>query len=151
MLLRAILAWMLIIAVEVGHGILRRLLVTPWLGEHRANQWGVLVAVGLTLAVAIALSRWIGARRAGSLLLIGLMWSGLTFLFEIGVGLAVGYDPSRIAADYDIVRGGLMPLGLCAMLLTPLAAAKLRGLNRPALLHELKFGEGLPYPANDDG
>jgi len=36
---------------------------------------------------------------------------------------------SRIASDYDVLRGGLLPIGLLVLTAAPLIAAKLRGVR----------------------
>jgi len=44
----------------------------------------------------------------------------LTFL------LLTGLTWERLAADYNVLEGGLMPLGLLVLLLSPLIAGKVR-------------------------
>ena len=62
---------------------------------------------------------------------MGLEWAALTVLFEIGLGrLVLGLPWERLAEDYDLRRGGFMGLGLLVMALSPLLAARLRGLTR---------------------
>jgi hypothetical protein len=73
------------------------------------------------------LSGWLGARRLRTLLFVGLLWVGLTMAFEVALGRLLGYGWARILADYDLRRGGLMPIGLVAMLAAPWLAARLRG------------------------
>ena len=67
------------------------------------------------------------ARHTAVLVRIGLLWVLLAVTFEVGLGRLLGYPLSRILSDYDLSRGGLMGLGLAAMLFAPLAAARLRG------------------------
>jgi hypothetical protein len=65
----------------------------------------------------------------GRFLLAGVEWLVLTLMFEFGVGRLVLYLPwERLLVDYDIVHGSLLPVGLLAMTLSPLVAAKLRGV-----------------------
>lgn len=61
------------------------------------------------------------------------MWAGLTLAFEVLLGrLLLGYPWERIASDYDLPRGGLMPLGLLALILAPSLAGRIRGVpERP--------------------
>jgi hypothetical protein len=54
------------------------------------------------------------------------VWVVLTVGFEITLGRALGYSWERIASDYNITEGGLLPLGLVIMTLAPLIAARLR-------------------------
>ena len=57
---------------------------------------------------------------------IGLMWVALTLAFEIGLGRLVGSSWNRIASDYDLLHGGLMPIGLGIMAMSPWIASRLR-------------------------
>jgi hypothetical protein len=62
------------------------------------------------------------------LLLVGLLWLFLTVAFEVLFGRFVaGLSWERIASDYNLLSGGLMPLGLLVLFLSPMIAAKLRG------------------------
>ena len=51
----------------------------------------------------------------------------LTLTFEIAFGRFVVHASwARIASDYDLPRGGLLPIGLLVLAAAPLIAAKLR-------------------------
>ena len=53
----------------------------------------------------------------------------LTLVFEVGLGrLVMDYSWERIMSDYNILRGGLLSIGMVVLLLAPLLTAKLRGL-----------------------
>jgi hypothetical protein len=39
----------------------------------------------------------------------------------------VGASWERLAADYNVLEGGLLPFGMLVLLLSPLIAGKLRG------------------------
>jgi len=50
-------------------------------------------------------------------------------LFEIGLGRFVfAYSWEQIAADYNLLQGGLMPIGLVLLVLSPFIATKRRGI-----------------------
>ena len=61
---RALLFWLLLIAVEVLHGMLRRLLLVPMIGDLPARQVGVFV--GSALILALTTICFDSARGAGS-------------------------------------------------------------------------------------
>ena len=85
----------------------------------------------LILSIAYLSIRWIGARSTISLLQVGLVWLGLMVLFEISFGrLVVGASWQRLASDYNILQGGLLPFGLAVLGLSPLIVARLRHLER---------------------
>jgi hypothetical protein len=126
--LRALFVWLVIIVAESVHGTLRTLYLAPALGDFPARRVGVLIGTALIFVVALAFTRWIGARSRRQLLGIGALWVGLTVAFEVLLGRALlHYDWARILADYDLSRGGLMGFGLLAMFFMPLLAARIRG------------------------
>ncbi len=125
--MRGLFVWLAIIAAETIHGILRGLFIAPVLGDVRARQIGVLVGSLLVFIIALLSARWLES-SSKQLLTIGAIWVGLTVLFEIGLGLAVGLSWERIRSDYDIRAGGMMIFGLLFMLFAPYLASKLRGI-----------------------
>jgi hypothetical protein len=127
---RAIAVWCVIAAAETIHGVLREILLAPIVGGSTARQVAVGTGSVLVCAIAWVFSRWMGGRARGELLIIGMLWVTLTMAFEVGLGRALGYSWARIAADYDVGSGGLMPIGLVVMLLAPLAAARVREATR---------------------
>ena len=128
-LVRALVVWLLIIAAETFHGILRGYLLVPLVGEMRAGRIGMPVGALIILVITLFLIKWMKARRVGELLGIGLLWLCLTFGFEVLIGLyGRGYSWERILAEYNLFEGGLMSIGLAFMLFCPLIAARLRGV-----------------------
>lgn len=126
--LRAFLVWLVIIAAETVHGVLRGILLVPLVGDLPARQIGVPVGSLIIFAVAYIFVRWIAARTRLQLLGVGLLWLVLSVLFEIGLGRVVlGLPWGRIMEDYDPARGGFLVFGLLVMAVSPLLAARLRG------------------------
>jgi hypothetical protein len=126
-MLRAFAVWLVIIAAETVHGILRGVLLVPIAGDLPARQIGVLIGSLLIFTMAYLFIRWIAAKTKPQLLGVGLLWVVLTVLFEIGLGrLVLGLPWERITEDYDVARGGFMGLGLLFMAVSPLLAAWFR-------------------------
>jgi hypothetical protein len=126
-LVRSLAVWLLIVLVEVLQGTVRTVLLKPRIGDLRARQVGVLTGSAANLAVAVATVRWIDASDHRHLLGIGLLWLVLTLVFEVAFGWLVARKSwGRIASDYDLRHGGLLPLGMAALALSPVAAARLR-------------------------
>jgi hypothetical protein len=135
-LLRSVAAWLVIVAAETVHGVLRGILLVPLVGDLRARQIGVPIGSLIIFAVACLCIRWIAARTTLQLLGVGVLWVVLTVLFEIGLGrLVLGLPLERIAEDYDPARGGFLASGLLFMAVSPLLAARLRGPKPRMLLH----------------
>lgn len=124
-LIRAILAWALIIAAESVHGALRRILLDPDTA-FALRQVSVGVAVLIVFAVTWVSDRWMAVRGTGALLGVGLLWVILTLAFEFGLGRALGMSVQQIAEGYDLSKGNIMPLGLLATVLATWIVARLR-------------------------
>jgi hypothetical protein len=127
---RALLIWLLLMAVETVHGILRGALLTPRVGDFRARQIGVFVGSVLILAIARFTIRWTRLSGTGALLRAGAMWAMLTLAFEVTLGRALRLSWQRIFSDYDLENGGLMPFGMLVLLLAPLLAFRWSSRSR---------------------
>lgn len=124
---RSLSIWLVLIVAEIVHGILRAMLLVPIVGEFRSNQIGVFSGSVIIIAIAYFTIRWIGASRLTEQLLVGVIWLALTIAFEILFGrFVVGLSWERIASDYSVLNGGLMPLGLLFLFFSPMFAVKLR-------------------------
>ena len=127
--IRSLAVWLLIILAETVHGVLRGLFLVPVVGDLRARQVGVVVGALIILAIAVGSIRWIGARTRIELLAAGGLWLALTLAFELLFGRYVaGASWDRLLSDYDPTQGGYLALGMGVLALSPLIAAKVRGL-----------------------
>ena len=125
--IRSIPIWLVLICAEILHGILRAILLVPIVGEFRSNQIGVFTGSAIILVIAFVAIRWIGAKQTSELLAVGFLWLVLTVAFEVLFGrFVMGLSWERLGADYNMLNGGLMPLGLLVMFFSPMIAAKLR-------------------------
>jgi hypothetical protein len=129
-LLRALVVWLVIIAVETIHGILRTLLLVPMMGDFPARQISVFTGSLLIFGVTLFFINWIAAKTTLQLLIVGVLWVALTVIFEITLGrLVLDLSWDRITEDYNITRGGFLGFGLLFMAVSPLLATRLRGRN----------------------
>ncbi|MFN7948975.1 MAG: hypothetical protein U0Z53_26715 [Blastocatellia bacterium] len=127
--LKGLIVWLILILAETLHGILRTLLLAPYVGDFRARQIAVLSGALIILTMACLFVRWLRAENKAQLLGIGLIWVLLTVSFEITLGRLLHYSWERILSDYNLPEGGLLSFGLLVMALSPLIAARLRGLK----------------------
>jgi len=128
-ILRALAVWVVLIAAEILHGVVRAALLVPHLGQFRSSQIGVFTGSLIILVISLLLVRWIGATRSSRLLGIGVLWLGLTLAFEILFGhFVAGQSWERLASDYKVFEGGLLPFGMIFLAFSPLIAAKMRGV-----------------------
>ena len=124
-LLRALAVWFLLMAAESVQGTLRHLLSG---GEtvFLVRQISVLTGAVIIFAITWLCMRWMDLRTARGALAVGGLWVVLTLAFDFGLGRATGASWRGMLVDYDLLHGGLMPLGLLAMGLTPWTVRKLR-------------------------
>lgn len=123
---RSFAIWLVLIVAEIAHGILRAIVLVPVVGEFRSNQIGVFTGSAIILVIAYFTIRWIGAKRPSELLLVGLIWLVLTVTFEVLFGrFVVKLSWDRIVSDYNVLNGGLMPLGLLFLFFSPMVVSKL--------------------------
>jgi hypothetical protein len=128
-LVRAVLVWLLIIAGESLHGALRRLLFSPDM-LFALRQASIVVAVLIVFGLTWICLPWLRLRSPRGALGVGALWVALTLAFEAALGRLTGLGWDRILAEYDLTQGGLMPLGLLAMGLTPWLVLRLRTAPR---------------------
>lgn len=128
---RVFAVWLLLMAAETLHGVVRAIVLVPYFGDFRSRQIGVFTGSLLIVALVCLFERWLEVKTLSARLLVGFIWLLLTLLFEFGLGHFVfNYSFERLAEDYNLLAGGLMPLGLIVLLCAPLIAAKLRRLSR---------------------
>ena len=111
------------------HGILRVRLLNRQVGDRRARQIGVFTGSGTIFVIAWFLVPRLGASSIGELLGVGFLWLALMLAFEVAFGrLVFRASWPQLASDFDFRKGGLMSIGMAALLFAPLLVGKLRGL-----------------------
>ena len=86
-ILRAFVVWVVIIAVETIHGVIRQTFIAPAVGDLPARQIGVLVYFVPILVIAWLFADWLRANSFKSRLVVGLLCALLTFIFQLLLGL----------------------------------------------------------------
>ena len=124
--LRASAIWLLIAVAETAHGIARRLVLEPLVGDLAARRIAVFTGSALVFAAAFLFVQRLRGSRPVHFLAAGLLWVVMTVCFEFSLGTLIGLASERMFSDYDLANGGLLPIGLFLMFLSPIAAAKLR-------------------------
>jgi hypothetical protein len=120
LLSRAVVVWLVLIAGEIVHGVVRARYLVPRVGDLRARKIGVFIGSALILLIGHLATPWLRAPTPRSQALVGGLWLGLTLAFEVGFGrFVLRASWGRIAADYDPRRGGLLPVGLLVLALAP--------------------------------
>ncbi len=123
---RALLGWLALLVVGFANGVVRGLLLTPYLQEPRARQLSTVLAI-LLLGAAIWLltGRW-RFSSSGQAWRTGLLWCILTVAFEFAFGRALGYSWERLLDDYALWQGRLWALVPLWILVAPALFLRLR-------------------------
>ena len=122
---RGLVLWLLIMALETVHGILRGLFLVPRVGEAMAANIGWAVGTLIVVAASTLLIGRTGLRDRRELLILGAAWAGLTLIFEIGIGVLRGFPAARLWAEVNPLAGGLMLYSLAVMFAAPLVGARI--------------------------
>ena len=119
---RQLLGWLALPVAAVVNGGLRDVTYGKRMGRTASHSLAVLPLIVAILTWASALERrWpLPSRRAA--VRVGLLWLGLTLVFEFGMGAVRGTPREELLAEYDVRRGHLWPLVLPAAALAPLLA-----------------------------
>ncbi len=104
---KALLFWLLLAVIGVLNGIVRQMGYGPYMSEEAAHVVSCVTALILIFAAVRVYVGWerrrLTRRSAAG---IGMMWVGLTILFEFGFGhWVVGHSWSRLLADYNVLAG----------------------------------------------
>ena len=125
--IRGLVVWFVLMGAEFLHGVARAIWLVPLVGDFRARQIGVATGTIINLTVAVLFIRWIRPARVADAVGVGAVWLALTLVFEIVFGRVVVHGSwERMGSDYDLIHGGLLPIGLLALAISPLIAAKVR-------------------------
>ena len=88
---------------------------------------GVILSVSIFLVALIA-APWYGPLSSRQWYLVGLFWLLLTLAFEFGFGRVVQHKTwAELFDAYTFQGGNIWPIVLITTLLSPWAAAKIRG------------------------
>ena len=124
---KSLVIWLVFMALESLNGAIRMGWLSPALGVERAEQISFVLGALLVLAIATLFNPWLNASRVSQQLAVGALWMGLTLAFEILLGVFVlGYSKAQIAARFNPLNGGFMPIELLLLILAPWLAATIR-------------------------
>jgi hypothetical protein len=125
---RALVLWFLLMSAEFVHGLWRVKVLALWLGDFPARQVCVFTGSLLILLITYVCIPWIPATKTRTLLGVGFGWLALTLAFELGFGrFGLHRSWEEIGSDFDVLHGGMFPIGLAVLTLSPLIAARWRG------------------------
>lgn len=127
MILRAVLAWCVLMVGAVLNGTFRVVVLDRRLGEPLGHVISTVMLCGLIVVLTGLLIGWIGPESGGDGLRVGALWLALTIAFEFGVGRFVARKPwHELLADYNIAAGRVWILVLVTTLFAPVLAGRAR-------------------------
>jgi hypothetical protein len=136
----AVRVWLTEILISgFNYFVLMRFVYQPLWGELVAHQIGMSTRICYIGVLAYLLLRYAPGYRTADLFEIGLLWLGLTLIFEWGGSLAIRRPVHEILVGWNITRGYMWPY----VLLTYLLAVPVVGL----LLHPHRPARVQPSPA----
>ena len=126
-LVRAFIAWLMILGLAIANGVLRESVLVPALGTTPGLMLSGAILSACVLVVALLLMPRLGSVSTRRCLGIGAFWLALTLAFEFGFGRAVAHKTwAQLLDAYTFRDGNLWPLVLLVVVLAPLFAAWLR-------------------------
>lgn len=129
MLIRALLAWLVLLALAVVNGAAREAWLIPRIGASAGHAVSSLSLSALIFLLSWLTIGWINPATARDAFLIGLVWLALTLAFEFVAGHYVFRKPwNELLADYDVLSGRIWVLVLLTTTLAPLLTANMRHL-----------------------
>ncbi len=123
-LVRGMVLWLAVMLAETVHGVLRGLMLVPYLGESDAARAGWPIGLLLVLLISVIGIRWTGLSSARDLLRLGALWAIATALFELLVGVLRGLDAEGLLSAADPRTGSILYSAII-MALAPLIASRL--------------------------
>lgn len=126
---KAVLVWLVILALAVLNGLLREALLIPNLGAVPGTVTAGVLLCGIVFAATYLLLPRVGARGVGQFLAIGAAWLVLTLVFEVSFGLSQGVTLATMLTAYTFTGGNLWPIVLLVTAVSPWLVARLRGLR----------------------
>ncbi len=117
---RAVVIWFSIVPVAIANGMVRDLVLVPFMGDTAARAVSSMTLAGAIVAIAWLSIQWIGPAATADAWRIGLVWLALTLAFELLVGHYVFGTPwETLRDDYNVLAGRLWILVLAAALVAP--------------------------------
>jgi len=124
------LCWIGMALLGVINGILREKTYGKRLSELRAPQLSTLIAIVLFGFYIWTLTCIRPLQSGSQALTVGIMWFGMTVLFEFVFGHYVaGHSWGRLLRDYNLSKGRLWSLVLIFVTLSPYVIHQIRKLT----------------------
>lgn len=122
-----VVVWVPMVLIAIANGALRQAWYGQHVGELQAHQISTasgLLLFGVYIWIVIAVWR---PESSGQALAVGLLWLGLTVVFEFVFGRYVAGHPwSKLLQDYNLLAGRVWVIVLLFVTLGPYGAYRLQ-------------------------
>ena len=127
MVLKYTLAWIPMVFIAIANGIIREFVYKKHTGELTAHQISTITLIIFFTFYVWGLSFLWKLETASQAVIIGLIWLGLTVLFEFIFGhYVMGHPWSKLLHDYNIMEGRIWILILLWTAIVPYVIFRLR-------------------------
>lgn len=121
MILRYALAWIPMMLIGILNGVLREMTYGKYLDELHAHQVSTVTGVLLLGSYIWVITRLWHLESMTQAVVIGLIWLGLTVIFEFSFGhFVAGYSWKELLRDYNVFAGRVWLLVLIWITVAPL-------------------------------
>jgi hypothetical protein len=122
-----VLAWIPMVFIAIGNGLFREKFFASRMTElqaHQASTISILILFSIYIWILLALVKPESAKQA---MMIGLLWLGLTVIFEFLFGHYVaGHSWQKLFNDYNILQGRVWIVVLLLITAGPYVIYKLQ-------------------------
>jgi hypothetical protein len=126
---KALLFWLVLMALAIGNGTVRIKLIIPQTGLTTGLAISTVLLCALILGATWIGIRWLGPSDAKQAWSIGLLWLALTLAFEFGAGHFLFKKPwSELLYDYNIAQGRIWVLVPIVTVMAPWWMGMVRGM-----------------------
>lgn len=122
-----VIGWLSLMVIGILNGVLRQEGYSKYVGELTAHQISTLTGIILMGLFIWWLTGVWKIRSPGQAVAIGLIWLGMTVVFEFVFGhFIMGHPWGKLFNDYNILKGRVWSLVLIWITIAPLIFYKIR-------------------------
>lgn len=126
--IKALAVWMIMVFAAIANGLFRENILNPHVGETIALPISGLFLSVLVFGISYKSLDYFVSYSIGAYILLGVIWTILTLLFEYGFGHFVrGLPFSEINEIFKLKKGNLFILVILVTLISPVVGACLKG------------------------
>ena len=126
MYVRYFLLWLPMIVIAFLNATLRELIIAKYFNEVHSHQVSTITLILFFIFYIWLVFPRLHVTKVAEALIVGLIWTALTILFEFGLGLLTHHSLESLVQEYDLSAGNIWPVFLVCLLLLPYLFYRLR-------------------------